>query len=330
MHTPEKKVSRLTGTGLWWFLLLVAAIHVPFLNKALHIDDFAFITLSGMIHWNPFISAPTDVYFAGRVLQNMVPFESTHPVLIPYFLKIARLLFNDNYIAYHALFSMFTLFSLFGVRELCRVLSNNNGNHIWLIIFFLTTPAYIINAHNLMTDVPALSMALLGMGLYMRWLDRGGWEASIMSAFFLTLSIFTAYQSVLFLFPLAVYAVVSQKRNFPSSLLPLALPLVILAAWLIAIFILYDIFPLLQSKMKSENIAGHIQMGMGWKLWGDKVLFNIAATGLSSFPLIILYMITSKKRIHLILAMVFFSAPVILYVLIFTSLPVSQKILYTI
>jgi hypothetical protein len=63
-----------------FFLLLF----LPFINKAFHIDDYAFIRYSHMVGWNPTRAMKIDFDYVGNVLPDFLPYEMTHPPLGPY------------------------------------------------------------------------------------------------------------------------------------------------------------------------------------------------------------------------------------------------------
>ncbi len=308
-------------------LIITLVIHVPFMGKALHIDDYAFLSLSKMLQWNPLQAIPRDTFYMGKVLPNLLPYEATHPLFIPYLLKILARIFGSNYTVFHLVFSFFTFLSLAGIRLICQTLPGAKGNHYWILIFLVTTPAYIVNAHNLMTDVPALGLALMGMGLYLAWIRNGSKGTCLASIVLLTLACFSAYQSILVIIPLALYQLTAEKGQ-TGKLAPLAIPLLILLVWLIMVYLVHNIFPLLSSKLDGDSIAGHVRMGMGWKAWLDKSLFHIATTGLTCLPFVLLYAIYDDKRLRFLRNLLLAALPCAVYVFGFSGLGMKDKVFY--
>ena len=67
-------------TGIFWVLFL-SLLYLPFVNKAFHIDDLAYINISKMIAWNPLQAHPVDYPYMGRMFEGMLPYEAPHPLL---------------------------------------------------------------------------------------------------------------------------------------------------------------------------------------------------------------------------------------------------------
>ncbi len=96
-----------------FFLLVFCVFYLPFINKAFHIDDVDFMHFSEMIGWNPLNSTPVDYPYNGQILKDYMPaYEMTHPLVVPYAIKIVSALFGQNEVVLHLSFFFFSLLSL--------------------------------------------------------------------------------------------------------------------------------------------------------------------------------------------------------------------------
>ena len=244
-------------TGL--FLLL----YLPFVNKAFHIDDFPFIMFSRMIGWNPFQAMPIDYDYIGVVLPQFLPYDTTHPILVPYFIKIVTALFGENEVALHLAFMIFPLIALFSLMKLNTVLfPGARRTAVILAAFFCTLPAFLVNAETVMTDVPTLTFLLLAMAGFFDGLENGSRGMIWLGSAALTLSLFCSYQMLAFVVLLFFYAFLRRKLTLRMAA-AIALPLLILTAWLLVIYEMYDVFPLLKTKLPkaTASIADEIMKG---------------------------------------------------------------------
>ena len=110
--TEFHPASRQQKLMLMLVLLVFAGLFLPFVNKAFHIDDVAFINVSRSFDWNPLIAILGEANYQGKILPEILPYELTHPLLIPYLLKIGIALFGVNEPPLHLMFLVFPALSL--------------------------------------------------------------------------------------------------------------------------------------------------------------------------------------------------------------------------
>jgi 4-amino-4-deoxy-L-arabinose transferase-like glycosyltransferase len=243
---------------------LALALCLPFAGKAFHIDDPAFLNLSGMIGWNPLHAIPVDYDFGGGVIPQLLPYEITHPLLVPYFIKIVRAVFGEGEIALHVAFLVFPVIALVSLIVLSAALfPATNRLRLVLVAFFATLPAFLVNAQNVMTDVPAVAFLLLAMAGFVRGIEQDARRMLWLGSAALTLAIFTSYQMGIFV-PLVLLYALARRRATAQTVVAALLPLVVLAAWLVAVYALYDIFPVLKSKLSDSqaSIGGELRKGL--------------------------------------------------------------------
>jgi 4-amino-4-deoxy-L-arabinose transferase-like glycosyltransferase len=243
---------------------LALALCLPFAGKAFHIDDPAFLNLSGMIGWNPLHATPVDYDFGGGVIPQLLPYEITHPLLVPYYIKIVRAVFGGSEIALHLAFLVFPAIALASLVALSAALFPGSGwPRLALAGFFATLPAFLVNAQNVMTDVPAVAFLLLAMAGFVRGIEQDAPRPLWLGSVALTLAIFTSYQMGIFV-PLVLLYAVARRRATAATVAAALLPLAVLAAWLVAVYALYDVFPVLKSKLADSqaSIGGELRKGL--------------------------------------------------------------------
>jgi len=278
------------GRGTAFVLVLFLLLYLPFVGKAFHIDDLAFINASKMIGWNPLEVIPTDMHFEGILYPKYIVYELSHPLLVSYFIKIVIALFGESEVALHLAFMVFPLVALFSLMKLHRVFFPDAGEMSALpALFLLAMPAFLVNSLNVMTDLPTLAFLLLGMACLFDGLENGSAKMSYLGGISLALSVFCSYQMLAFPPLIFLYALWRRKLTL-HTFVGIALPYACLLAWLLAIYAVYDVFPVLKSKVTgtSGDMGGMIKRGFGAEAIfkkGFSALALIGATGIFVLPL---------------------------------------------
>lgn len=239
-------------------LLFLSVFYLPFINKAFHIDDPVFINLAQMFDWNPLKAIPVtyDYIYMGRSLPNITPYETTHPLLIPYFIKLFTALFGQSEPALHLAFSVFPAIAIWSLIKLNNALfpDTRRISPAYMAVLFFTMPAFLVNAQNIMTDVPSLAFLLLAMAGYICGTEQPSRRMIWLGCLAFTLAIFSSYQMLAFL-PLIVVYLLWRRTLSLHVIAALVLPLAALFIWLIAVYYAYDIFPLLKSKLAGTTVT---------------------------------------------------------------------------
>lgn len=307
------------------FLLL----YLPFINKAFHIDDPAFISMSQALNWNPLKTVPGDYNYMGRVLSNFSPYESTHPIFIPYFIKFITTLFGQNEIALHLAFSIFPLIAIWSLIRLNGILFfDHQRTSTYIAIFFTTVPAFIVNAQNIMTDVPTLAFLLLAFYCFLYGSENCSRYMLYLGGMAFTLAVFTSYQTVIFI-PLLFSYIFWRRRLTMNAGLALALPLFALCSWFIAIYSVYDIFPLLKSNLggSSSTINDEIERGLTTRNLAGKILYIIAYLGSVTLWIIPFYYFLKKSFTKFIIIFLILMLGCYLVFWNFTEYPAATKLM---
>lgn len=243
---------------------LVLALCLPFAGKAFHIDDPAFLNLSEMIGWNPLHARPVDYDFGGGVIPQLLPYEITHPLLVPYCIKLVQAAFGGSELALHLAFLVFPALAVASLIALGAALApGTRGAPLVQAALFATLPAFLVNAQNVMTDVPALALVLLALVGFVRGIERDDPRPLWLGGLALTAAIFTAYQMGIFV-PLVLLYARARRRASGAVVAAALLPLAVLGAWLVTVYALYDIFPVLKSKLADSqaSIGGELRKGL--------------------------------------------------------------------
>ncbi len=283
--------------------LLFLPFYLPFVNKAFHIDAPAFINLSQMFDWNPLIAFPVDYPYMGRVIPDFLPYEATHPLLVPYIIKIVTTIFGQNEVSLHLAFAIFPLMAIWSlIRLSTELFPDVRHNYAYLAVFFFTMPAFLVNAQNVMTDVPSLAFLLLSLAGFVCGMGHGSRRMTWVGSLALMLAVFTSYQNLIFL-PLICFYMMWKRRLDIYSLLALAMPLVALSLWLAAVYATYDIFPLLKDGLDGTetSISDEIKRGLIAKTVIGKIVFIFGFIGSAMVWIIPVHHALKKELVRFLL-----------------------------
>lgn len=280
------------------FVLVFCLLYLPFINKPVHIDDVSFITFSELIGWNPLDSHPVDFLHDGRLFKNSLPpYEMTHPLLIPYVIKIVSALFGQNEVALHLSFISFPLLGLVSLFMLYHVLFPDSENYGAIAAIALCSmPAFLVNSHNVMTDVPTLSFLMLAAACYSLSLENDSTLITYLGGISLCMAAFTSYQALFIIPVLFIYVLIKRRLNI-HNVLSLALPLVALLIWFLLLYHTHDLFPLLKGRGDASQslISNLIKMGLDYQTLIRKGISVLAFIGSSMLFLVPAYLLLNKS-----------------------------------
>lgn len=277
-----------TKPGLWFLYPDIVAVglllllFLPFVDKAIHIDDIAFLRITDLFGWNPLQAVPQDSFYQGRIENTLLPYELTHPLLIPYLLKLLQRLFGTNETSLHLVFLVFPFLALRSLAKLDAAISGGEHRQQWLVlVLFGSLPAFVVNGQNLMTDVPTLAFLLAGTAAVAQSANGLGTGTLWRAVFWLSCALFTSYQSVVYLPVLAGFVLLSgAKRQQVTRAACLLLPLLVLLVWLLLVYTQHGIFPLLKSQAHA-SIGGEVSRGLQPSMLWSKLVYVCSMTGAS-------------------------------------------------
>ena len=207
--------------GLWLVLGLVLLIRLPFLKQAIQGDDHIYLTEAAHALIDPLHPDDTSYVFQGEEVDLR---GQPHPPLDGWVLAGLIAMFGDvREIPFHAAYMVFSLIAATAMWSLARRFS---PQPLWAALLFVAVPAFVVNGNSLETDLPFLAFWMAAIALFVS--RRPG--ACVLSAVSMALAALTAYQAVLLVPILAVYAWLFHRRSRARWLTLLVPPLTI-GAW---------------------------------------------------------------------------------------------------
>jgi 4-amino-4-deoxy-L-arabinose transferase-like glycosyltransferase len=236
---------------------ITCAVLLPFINKAIHIDDPLFVWTAKHILDQPFDPFGFEVNWYGR---PMPMHEVTqNPPLTCYWLAAFGGVLGFGEPALHLAMLLPAIGLSLGVYELARRL---DAHAMSSALFALATPAVLVSATTLMSDV---MMTCGWVWAVVLWIDglrsrRHGYFAA--AAMVMSLAILTKYFAVALLPLMIVYTIVRCKR-LDAALWWLLVPLATIAA--------YELGATIQYGHGLMFAAARYAAQRSW-LWGDSRL----------------------------------------------------------
>lgn len=217
-------------------LLLVLLVTVPFLKKPFHIDDVYFLEISRNIirtPWDPFSGAVTlldsDFSTFRRLHETPNTFEAmSHPPLVPITMTLITVLTGStSELSFHLAFLVFPLLCAFSMHSLAKRFSPFPTA---ATVFLLLAPAFVVNAHNVMTDIPMLAFSLAALALFVSGADQEDRRKLILAGIFAGLAMLTRYVAVLLIPLFAAYTLV-HKKKWSGAAFSFAAAAIVFGAW---------------------------------------------------------------------------------------------------
>ena len=247
-----------------WLLLPLLAL-VLFMNKPFHIDDAVFLRSADNLPYTLVGEASGPVEFNGFLFEDLSPYESTHPPLIPYFLKLLGVFQPEEgyrFWAYHFFFLVFPILGIYYMRQLLR------GEKTYAVAFLVLSPLFFVNATNLMADVP-MTVLWIGCIAELVAFDRNSDRSALLRmGILLWLALMTAYQS-LALIPLLLCYILLRRRY--AAISPLVFASGFFLIFLMIVYKLNGYFPILRPTV-GIHINSLVEMGSQNKYLVHKML----------------------------------------------------------
>jgi 4-amino-4-deoxy-L-arabinose transferase-like glycosyltransferase len=212
-----------------WFeahaLLLIAiacaALLLPFIDKAFHIDDPLFIWAAQHI-----ASAPADFYgfdvdWYGSTARMYDVMQN--PPLTSYYLAAASVILGWSEAAMHFAMLLPALAVVLGTWQIARRLVDSP---VLAALITLASPVFLVSSTSVMSDVPMLACYVWAIALWMRGLDEKRndllWYAAIAAS---AAGLFKYFG--ISLLPLLLAYGLLKRRSVGTWMVPLALPVLV-------------------------------------------------------------------------------------------------------
>lgn len=219
---PTRSIFR----DLILLILMNLCIHVPFVNKAFHLDDVQYLAIARNVFENPLFPLDLPYVFEG---QRVSLWGHTHPPLNSYFLAGALWVANapPSEVPLHSLYLLFPLAATVSFYFLARRFA---VPPILSTALLVSVPAIIVSAQTLMTDVPLLAFWLCATTLFIYGVDRRDNRLTRLTLLPLTAAVFTSYQGLALLPLLLLYAFLHGQLRARLTVI-VSLPVILLASW---------------------------------------------------------------------------------------------------
>ena len=165
-------------------------------------------------------------------------FESmSHPPLVPYLMAVViKLRGSIHEFTLHLAFLIFpvmTALSAFYIAE------RFTGSPMIAVLLMVTCPIFIVNAQNLMTDVPAMALSLASIAIFLYSVEHEGTSFALLSGVLGGLAALTRYPGLATPLLLVIYSIISGK-GLRLSILAAVASSVVFGLWLIENFAIYS------------------------------------------------------------------------------------------
>lgn len=244
-----------TFSGFVLVLLTAAAICIPFLNKAYHIDDPFVLTIAGNILKNPADPFAGEFDWTGELTPI---FETTtNPPLISYYLAPFAYYFNFSEFALHAAMALFIVMIGWGTV----VLSNRFAcGYFWPLAFVMFSAAIMVSG-NVMRDIPAAGLGVAGIGFFIMGCDKENRFYLFLGSVLTGLAVLTKYSSIILIPVLLLYPIFKRKLWLLGWVLPAVL---LVLGWCLHNVAMYERVHILFLTLHRRTVEGIA--------WYDKAL----------------------------------------------------------
>ncbi|MBZ5554135.1 MAG: glycosyltransferase family 39 protein [Acidobacteriia bacterium] len=234
-------------------ILLVLLSSLPFLHRAIHLDENTYLTLARNVSTHFWFPQDLNGLWFGIPVLNFS--GHTHPVGLAYYL--ALLLDISPHGGEWPLrlgFLVFPLgYSVAGYLLACRF----TKSPFWAAALMMATPAVLVFSPTLMPDLPMTAFWLFAALSFLTGLDDGKFWKLFLAGILLICATLISYQAIFMSVLLAVYARVRGEHR-ARVFACLALPIVFLAMYWYAGYVHYGFFAATRSGkyLALSNIFG--------------------------------------------------------------------------
>ncbi len=210
MSNPDAK--RVTTPLPPWLAAAVLLMLLPFVDKAIHIDDPLFVWTAKQILVSPLDFYGFEVNWYG-VRESMAAVNK-NPPLVAYYLAAVGGVFGFSEVALHLGMLVPALALAFGIAALAREVGVEPGA---AALGAIATPAFAVAASSLMSDVAMLALGIWGLALAVRSIDAGRLAPALAAGALLGLAVLTKYFAIAFLPLVVVYAIATRRVQGPVA-----------------------------------------------------------------------------------------------------------------
>lgn len=209
----------------WLITAFVVACLLPFLNKAVHIDDPLFVWTAKWIQQHPgdFFGATVN-WFGVATPMSAANFN---PPGISYLLAAVGAAFGWSEWVLHGALLLVAVGAALGVYSLARQWCSQP---LWATLITIVTPVFFVSATTLMSDLLMFALWIWAVALWERGVIDRSFSCLFLAGLLMGAAILTKYSAVTLL-PVLFLLGVLRIRRWGVWLVALAVPLVLLGVY---------------------------------------------------------------------------------------------------
>lgn len=192
-------------------VLFVLALTLPFSNKAYHVDDVAFIYVADQIAKDSLRPYSFVLEWGGHSGELATHLLDTP--LVSYYIALVSWLFGRSEMVLHISFVLFSLTAGISFYFIAKKFIN------WPLaasLVMAAAPTFLVSSHNLMLDVPMISLFLLSIALFVYGVNKSSHKLLLLGSMVAGLA-YLAKPNAIFLIPLmAFYCFIKKKPIYIS------------------------------------------------------------------------------------------------------------------
>jgi hypothetical protein len=287
---------------LAWILGITLTPLLLFAQKPFHIDDSAFLEIAQNILEHPFdpfhgsvALVDHDYEIFKRLEKTPNTFESmSHPPLVPYLMAVViKLRGSINEFTLHLAFLIFPIMAAFSAFYIAERFTSSPMIAVLLLV---TCPIFMVNAQNLMTDVPAMALSLGSVAIFLYSVEHKGTSFALLSGVLGGLAALTRYPGLATPLLLVIYSLISRK-GLRLSILAIVASSAVFGIWLIENFAIYSTTHIWASYKFYKSFYAYHSFGPTDTL--IKAVSNLSAIGGCAFLSAIFLFCFRKKRLSI-------------------------------
>lgn len=254
--SKPQNTKRFSGTALRALFIgaFLAAILLPFSDKAFHMDDPMYIWAAKHILSDPVNFYGFNVNWFG--IETPMPYAMKNPPLVSYYIAFVASIFGFGEKAIHTAMIVPAVAAGTGTFVLAKRLCSMP---ITAALICIVTPVFVISSSTVMCDTLMLALWIWAIILWMEGLDRDSHFLLLAAGLLIAMSALTKYFGISLIPLLTVYSVFRKKT--PVLWVPaMILPVLVLAGYQIATETMYGRGLLFDAADYAGNLRGESGM----------------------------------------------------------------------
>jgi 4-amino-4-deoxy-L-arabinose transferase-like glycosyltransferase len=203
-------------------VLIVLVATVPFLDKAFHIDDDAYLRIARQILKDPLHPYGFSWTVGGESFHVFDHHRS--PPLFNYVLAVGLRGFGESELVLHSLSSLFTA----ALAWSAYALGARFSSHPLRVTVLVVLNPLVLPGQNVMLDVPMLALGMAALAFHVHAIDRASRPLALTGGILAGLAVVTKYPAILVLVVIVIYSAVRRSRLWLPALLAACVPI---GAW---------------------------------------------------------------------------------------------------